>query len=94
MADVIYKYGPIVDREITARGTPVHFGYHVDGELYLWNRVTIYTEDEPLDPELLYRLVGTGDPFVGPCYGSVVTPLGFVWHLVQWQGDPYVGYSW
>lgn len=87
MAEVIYKYGPIVS-DVVCRGEPVHFGYHVDGQLYVWCRVVIYTEDEPLSKERYLALVATGEPFVGPCFGSVVTPGGLVWHLVEPQADP------
>lgn len=83
MAEVIYRYGPI-QGDVVCKGEPVHFGYHVDGQLYVWCRLLCEVENG----DRYLRLVATGEPFIGPCFGSIVTQEGLVWHLVEWS-DPY-----
>lgn len=81
MADVIHKYGPITPTMdwITCRGEPVHIGLQ-NGEIYVWCR----KHDGPIkDNERTIKLVATGEPYIGPYFGTVITPMGMVWHLVE-----------
>jgi hypothetical protein len=82
MADVIHKYGPIDPTMdwITCKGYPVYIGLHVDGKAYVWCR----KHDGPeVNTERTVKLVATGEPYIGPYYGTFIYPTGLVYHLVE-----------
>jgi hypothetical protein len=87
MADVIYKYGPIEPKMdwITCKGDPLHVGIHADGNIYVWCRLLCEIEE----PERKVKLVATGEPYIGPYVGTVITRNGLVWHLIEYMDDSY-----
>lgn len=87
MADVIYKYGPIDPSMdyIVCKGVPLHVGIHVDDQIYVWCRNVTEIENQ----ECKVKLVATGEPYIGPYVGSVITRTGLVWHLIEHLADPY-----
>lgn len=86
MADIIYKYGPFYrHQDVPFRGEPLHVGFHVDGELYLWCR-------NPYDPAVApagkgrhgnARIVYTGEVYTGRYIGTVIDRTGLVLHVVE-----------
>lgn len=81
MADVIHKYGPIDPTMdwITVKGEPVHVGLQ-NGQIYVWCRKY---DGQYENIERTVKLVATGEPYIGFYYGTVVTPMGMVWHLTE-----------
>lgn len=81
MADVIHKYGPITPSMdwIVCKGDPVYVGLQ-HGEIYVWCREA---NIDALNIERIVILVATGEPYIGPYYGTVVLPSGMVWHIVE-----------
>lgn len=80
MADVIHKYGPIdpTIEYLTIKGNPVHVGLQ-NGQAYVWT----INACEFAEEERLVRLVATGESYVGPYIGTVIYPIGLVYHLIE-----------
>ncbi len=87
MADVIYKYGPIDPSMdyLICKGEPLHVGIHIDDRIYVWCRLLCEIDE----PDHKVKLVATGEPYIGPYVGSVITRTGLVWHLIEYMTDPY-----
>lgn len=81
MADVIYKYGPLYyGEEVHFRGEPLHVGFHVDGDLYLWCRNPPKgLEGRPGKARIVY----TGEEYIGRYIGTQVDRTGLVFHVVE-----------
>lgn len=87
MATVIYKYGPIDPsmEYFVCKGDPVHVDIHIDDKIYVWCCNITEVEND----ERKVKLVATGEPYIGPYIGSVITRTGLVWHLIQYMANPY-----
>jgi hypothetical protein len=95
MNQVVYKYPILIDRlnadsEITIELFPHARVLHVDidpkvsaVDPVLW----IQHATEGIKSPYTFRVIGTGHPAPGPAecdhVGSVVTPVGLVWHVYR-----------
>ena len=81
MADVIHKFGPFIrnDVQVEFKGQPLYVGTHIDGEIYMWCRLSTGVESSTRKARVVY----TGEEYVGAYFGTVVKRTGFVYHIVE-----------
>ena len=84
---VVYKYGPfslsVHGRPVQYWGTPVMVDLQ-DGQAYMWCLLeNVIAHRLGVMPCRYARIAATGEEFEGTYFGSVATPEGFVWHVVE-----------
>ena len=78
--EIIYKWGPLDFYSIPIKGHLVHVGIQ-NGDVFVWTKQEVNLNIRY--NEYFVRLHPTGEKYTGEYHGTVITTLGFVWHVIE-----------